>query len=75
MYLVAALQSFLPQLHLQLTRRRVEEAAEGCGLQLLHHLLVELVSTHLQVPARQKGSLLATEQILMSRRFTGSGIY
>lgn len=61
MYLIAAVQSILPQLHLQLTGCGVEVAAEGCGLQLLQHLLLQLISTHLQVPAGVEGSFLVIE--------------
>lgn len=59
--LVAAVQRVLPQLQLQVTRRCVEVAAEGCGLQLLLQLLhlllfLQLISAGLQVPAGGKGS-------------------
>lgn len=57
--LVAAVQSVLPQLQLQVTCRCVEVAAEGCGfqllLQLLHLLFLQLISTGLQVPVGVKG--------------------
>lgn len=58
--LVAAVPSVLPQLQLQVTRRRVEVAAEGGGLQLLLQLLhlllfLQLISAGLQVPAGVKG--------------------
>lgn len=61
MYLTAVVQSILPQLHLQVTGCSVEVAAEGCGLQLLLHLLLQLISAHLQVPAGLKGLFLVIE--------------
>lgn len=58
-HLIAAVQSFLPQLHLQFAGCCVEIAAEGCGLQLLLCLLFHLFSTHLQVPINIKRSFVS----------------
>lgn len=58
-HLIAAVQSFLPQLHLQFAGCCVEIAAEGCGLQLLLCLLFHLFSTHLQVPMNIKRSFVS----------------
>lgn len=56
MYLIAAVQSFLPQLQLQHTGGGVEVAADDCGLQLLLHLLLflQLIPAQLQVPVREE---------------------
>lgn len=48
-HLIAAVHSFLPQLHLQFTSSRIQVAAEHRGFQLLA-LLVQVISSHLQVP-------------------------
>lgn len=49
-HLVTAVHGFLPQLHLQFTSSHVEMAAEGRGHQLLLALLLQVISSHLQVP-------------------------
>lgn len=49
-HLIAAVQSILPQLHLKLASSFVQEAADGCGLQLLLWIFCQLISAHLQVP-------------------------
>lgn len=66
-YLTAAVQGLLPQLHLQLAGCCVEEAADGCGFQFLLRRLLQLISTHLQVPAAVKsGSSLVTPLTYMA---------
>lgn len=62
-HLVAAVQSILPQLHLQIACCCVEEAAEGSGLQLLLRLLLQLISAHFQIPANVQIRLIVSNWI------------